>query len=175
MADTLSPWPPRNDQIVLLALTGVPTTEIGAQFGMSQRNVQLIFNDPRANEIKKIAKARFQEKLIETIEEELDVASKLALKVIKRTLAADISPFHKAKSNQDRVAIKTLEGRGFLRSEDRGSGIGYQVTPDQFNKLMTALGKADEAKDIDPFEVPQLMPAEIVESDEDEEGEEDVA
>jgi len=153
-------------------MTGTSAADVATQFKMSVRNVNMIFTDPRAGEIKKVAKARFQERVIETIEEELDVAAKLAVKVIKRTLNADISPMHKAKANQDRVAVKTLQGRGFFQAGDRSNGTGYQVTPEQFDKLMSALGKADEAQGIDPFaSIPEaeVLSDEVVEDEEDEE------
>ena len=169
-------WPLRNDQIVLMILAGSPAREVAAAYGLSERQVSSIFTDPRAADIKRLARERLQEKILETIEDELDVTSKLAVQVIKRTLEADIAPVHKAKANQDRVAIKVLQGRGFLRSEDRGAGAGFQVTNDQFDKLLTALGKADEAKNIDPFARPTIIEAELIDSSElTDEEKEDVA
>ena len=145
-------WPVRNDQIVLLLLAGMPQKEVAAQFEMTRQMISRIANDPRAEEIIRSAREAISEKLLDGIEDELDAATRLSMKVIRRTLDADISPVHKAKANQDRVAVSVLRGRGYLSQEGRSEEGGFKVSPAQFDRLVGALAKADAAKKIDPFE-----------------------
>ena len=155
-------WPLRNDQIVLLALSGTMTQEeIGEIFGMTRQNVALILKHDRAKEIIQIARARLRENLVDTIEGELDLASRAAVEVIKRTLNADISPVHKAKPNQDRVAVALLRGRGFMREEGKGAEGGLQVPADQFANFVESLRKADAAREIDPFAGQEVIDVEV--------------
>jgi hypothetical protein len=164
-------WPAWKDQVVLLHLLGGKTqkeiaealTESGRK--ITRQAVSAILRDPRAEELMRSTRARFQDAMIESIHDELDVASKLALKVVKRTLKANISPTHKAKANQDRVALKVLSGRGFLREETKGESAGLQVPADQWDKISKALEQSDRAKEI---EVVTIQDAEIIEETKDE-------
>jgi len=146
-------WPAWKDQVVLWSLGGrtqAEIVEILAAGGrkITRQGISKIINDPRAEEVIKIYRAKLREGLMETIHDELDVASQLALKAIKRTLEADIAPIHKAKPNQDKVALKVLAGRGFLREESRTSEQGLHVPPDAFSRLVDAMDRADAAKEI---------------------------
>lgn len=157
-------WPLRNDQIVLMALGGTSHKDIAAAHNITPQMVSKIVNDPRADEIVRIAKQKLRERIFTGMEENLDLAAKAALKVIQKTLDAEISPTHKAKANQDRVAIKMLQGRGFLGVE-RGEDSGFKMSPEQFGRLEKALQKADAASEI------EIRDAEytIVDDEEDEE------
>ena len=157
-------WSLRNDQIVLLALSGTMNQrELGEAFGISHQQISQILRDPRAEEIITVARTKLQESLVESIEDQLDLASQAAVRVIKRTLEADIAPKHRAKPNQDRVAIATLRGRGFLKEEGKGGDSSFQVPADQFEAFVKALKKADAASEIDPFAGQEVLEAEIVE------------
>ena len=146
-------WGIKNDQIVLMSLMpGMNHAEVARQFGCTRQHVSQLVKDPRAGEIIEIAKRKLREHLIEGIEGELDVMARLAVKVIRKTLEADIDPLHGAKANQDRQASKLLEGRGFLREEGKGAEGGMQMSQDQFERLMKGMEKADEVRGIDPFE-----------------------
>lgn len=157
-------WSLRNDQIVLLALSGTMNQrELGEAFGISHQQISNILSDPRAEEIITVARTKLQEHLVKDIEDQLDLASQAAVRVIKRTLDADIAPKHRAKSNQDRVAIATLRGRGYLKEEGKGGDSGFQVPAEQFNAFMEAMKKADKAQEINPFEGQEVLEAELVE------------
>lgn len=154
-------WSLRNDQIVLLVVAGTPHSEIAKQFGLTRQRVTQIMATAKAKEMVAQYRQRLQEHLLSSIEGQLDESAKLAAKAIKKTLEADISAFHKAKSNQDRVAIKLLEGKGFLnKKEERADDAAMQVTNEQFNKLMAAISKSDEAAKI------RVVEAEVIEEGE---------
>ena len=160
-------WPLRNDQIVLSVLGGRDREEVAEEHGLTHQQISNIVNDPRAQEIISAARARIKEVLLEDIEDQLDLSAQLSLKVIRRTLEADISPVHKAKSNQDRVALKLLAGRGFLRTESRDGEQGLQMSADQHKRLLEGMEKAMRVRAIDPFEDKEIVveDAEIVASD----------
>lgn len=157
----LSTWSARNDMIVMMAFSGHYTNgQIGEKFGITAAQVGNIVNDPRAKEVLDIARHRLREKLMEDIEDQLDLTAKASLKVLKRTIKANISPMHKAKINQDRVALKLLQGRGFLSTEARREEEGTKMSDDQFNALVAAIEKSDRAKQIPVLED---LEAEVVE------------
>lgn len=141
----------RNDQIVLRVLATGSLKDVAKEFELTAQQISVICNDPRGEEILRAARERVREKLLEGIEDQLDVAAKASLAVIKKTLDADIHPFHKAKPNQDRVALKVLGGRGFLRGDPQGDGAGYQISEDQFSRLVKAMQASDKVREIDPF------------------------
>jgi len=157
-------WPTRNDQIVLAVLAGATPADVARAFGMTRQNVAKILKSPMAQDVILAAKGKLREKLLEDIEDELDVMSKLALRKLRVTLDADITAVHKAKPNQDRVAMKLLEGRGFLRKE-RDDGGGFHMSEEQFGKLIQAMEKADAVQEIDPFSSPIEGEFELVEED----------
>ena len=164
MAQNLIRWPIRNDQIVMMRISGATQDEVAAAFGISKRQVRNIEQDPRAQEIVAQAKAKVQEKLIETMDEDLDLTAKLSLRVLRRTLEADINPIHQAKANQDRTAIALLRGRGFLSKDGESNQQGFQMSTEQSDKLLAAIAKSDRAAKVNPFEPPTIeVPCEVVE------------
>jgi len=161
-------WPLRNDQIVLLVLSGASQAAAGRTFDISRQAVGKILNDPRAKDIIRQARQKLHDRILESMDDQLDLASKLSLVKLKQTLDADISPYHKAKSNQDRVALKILAGRGFLPGDSRTEEGGLLMSGDQFAKLVSAMSKSDQAKQIDPFKVEEneiIVEAEVVEEE----------
>ena len=141
-------WPVRNDQIVLLLLGGMTQKEFA--------------NDSRALEVITAAREAITEKLLSDMDDQMTHAARLAIKSVRRTLEADISPVHKAKGNQDRVAVAVLRGRGFLTQENNEGEKSFVVTPAQFDRLVGSLAKADEAKKIDPFaDIPEVEAVEV--------------
>ncbi len=153
-------WPVRNDMIVLMLLGGATQKDVAEQFKLTKQHISKIANDPRAEAVIQQAREKITENLLGDMEEQLDLSSRLSAKVLNRTLNADISPVHKAKGNQDRVAVAILRGRGFLSQEDRADQ-GLKISPVQFDRIAKALAKADEAQKIDPFAgIPE---AEVVE------------
>ncbi len=163
--NSVSSWPLRNDQIVLRVLAVGRIKTVAEEFGLSVQQITNICKDPRGEEIIRAARERLREKLLENIEDQLDVAAKASLEVIKKTLDADIGVFHKAKANQDRVALKILGGRGFLRGDDRVDGGGTQLSEEQFGRLVKAMKASDEVRAIDPFEKEEEPDEIIVEAE----------
>lgn len=161
----------RKEQIIMFVLANPQMSydEIGEVFGMSKANVSAIMKSDDAKEIIQIARNRLREKLLEGVEGQLDLAAQAAVKVLKRTLDADISPVHKAKANQDRTAVAVLRGRGILKTEATTPNSGYQLSPEQMGRLERALNKADQAAQIDPFEGQTVIEAEVVDDDDIEE------
>ncbi len=152
--------------IVLMLLGGAKQADVAKEFGLTRQAVSKIAKDPRAEEVIRQARETITDKLLGDIDDQLDLASRLSMKVIRRTLAADISPTHKAKGNQDRVAVSILRGRGFLSKDGESGEQGFHITPAQFDRLTEALAKADAAKKIDPFEgIPEVK---AIEEDSDE-------
>lgn len=158
----VSTWPLRNDQIVLRVLATGSLKDVAKEFSLTAQQISVICNDPRGEEIIRAARERLREKLLEGIEDQLDVAAQASLKVLQRTLKADISPMHKAKPNQDRVALKILGGRGFLHGDPQGDGGGTQLSEEQFSRLVSAMKASDAVRGIDPFEKVEVQEAEIV-------------
>ncbi len=148
----LTDWPLRNDQIVLSVLGGRKQREVAEEHGLTHQQISNIIRHPKAEEIIAIARNKLRDKLLGEMEDKMDLAAQASLKVLQKTLNADISPVHKAKSNQDRVALKILSGRGFLRAEERGEDGGLQMTGDQHKRLMEGLAKASRVRQIDPYE-----------------------
>lgn len=147
-------WSARNDHIVLLyELAGLTQKEIGDRFGLSPQTISGIINDPRAAEIKETARKELRQRILNTVEDELTAMQKLSVKVLKKTLEADISPIHGAKPNQDRVALDLLKGMGFLSKEQERDGGGLTMTNEQFERFMEGIQKSDEAAQVDPFSV----------------------
>jgi len=160
-------WPLWKERVVILYMSGMTQQQVADHMEslghkLTRQAVSAIVRDPRAEELVEAAKAKFRETLITTIGEELDTASQLAVRAIKRTLEAEIHPIHQAKANQDRVAMKLLTGRGFLREDGHGEEAGYRIPPEQFGKLVKALEKSNRAK-----ETQELMPAEVVDEQSD--------
>lgn len=147
----LSAWTVRHDQICLLRATGTSERELAKTFNLARSTISNIVNDPRGQKIIELTRQKLRERIVEDVESQLDLATKASIKVLRRTLEADISPIHQAKANQDRVALKMLQGRGFLRTEQPGQGGGFQMAPEQFDRLVSAMAKADAAQGIDPF------------------------
>lgn len=144
-------WTTRNEHIALLWLTGKTQAEIAKMFGIHQSTVARIVGDPRVEELKARIREELRERVIDSVAAELDDAAQLAVRAIRRTLEADISPVHKAKPNQDRVALKVLQGRGHLAVVHEGETGSFQMSDDQFGRLMAAMSKADAAAKIDPI------------------------
>jgi hypothetical protein len=166
------PWPLWKDQVVLFYMSGMTQEEVATHMSgighkMTRQSVSNILKDPRAGEIIAAARSKFKEVLIEGIGDELDVASKLALKAIKKTLEAEIHPIHQAKANQDRVALKVLSGRGFLREDSRNEDAGLQVPPDQFERLVKAMERSNRAREQNPYEDYEDAEIEVIEDESD--------
>ena len=155
-------WPVRNDQIVLLLLGGMTQQEVADQYKLTRQAVSKIARDPRAAEIITHAREAITEKLLADMDDQMTHAARLAIKCIRRTLEADITPTHKAKGNQDRVAVAMLRGRGFLSQETNEGERSFLISPAQFDRLVGAMEKSDEAKKINPFEViPEVEAVEV--------------
>ena len=138
-------WPLRNDEIVLKVMADIPVVDVAKAYNMTPQNVTKIIRDPRAQEIIKLARSKFQEKLVQETEEKLGLLSKLSVDALKVTLEEEMEATAKAKPNQDRVAMKILEGRGFLKVDKSGS-TGLQVPVEIWDKLVDGLRKADEVQ-----------------------------
>lgn len=148
--------------IVLMHFVGgISHREIADHFDLSKSHVSNICRDPRAQQVIDEARTATREKLLGDIEARLDAAAHGAVRVIERTLDADISPVHKAKPNQDRVAIKVLEGRGHLNRDGNKESAGFQISGDQFERLMTGLKSGTRIQNIDPFEEPEIEDADF--------------
>ena len=155
-------WPIRNDQIVLLLLGGMTQKEVAGQFKLTRQAISKIANDPRATEVITAARESITEKLLSDMDDQMTHAARLAIKSIRRTLEADINPVHKAKGNQDRVAVAVLRGRGFLTQETAEGERSLQMTPVQYDRLLGAMKKSDEVKGIDPFaDIPEAEAVEV--------------
>lgn len=168
-------WPPWKDVLVLRAFSGQESLKaLAREFKVPYRVAQRVIADPRAEELRIRTRERIRENIMDSVEDQLDESTRKAVEVIRRTLNAEITAFHPAKANQDRVALKVLEGRGFL-STDRGQGGGLSMSEEQFDRLLAAIQKSDTASRVDPFSVREETPvveAEVVEEDVDmEEGE----
>lgn len=150
-------WPLWKEQVVFLILAGNTQQEVAdilekQGITISRQGISAIMQTEEAKGLVAAVKIKFRENLMTSIEEELDAASQLALRAVKKTLSADLTAIHKAKPNQDRVALKVLQGRGYLAVESPMREQSLQVPPEILGKLVTALEKSAQAKDIDPFE-----------------------
>lgn len=146
-------WSIRHDRVAMLYAAGVPIVEISKAVGFVVKTCQRIVDSEHGQKIVQTIRARLRERLLEDVEAQLDVTTKLSIQVIRRTLEADIPATHKAKPNQDRVAIKLLQGRGILKNDIGGSGTGgFSMSPEQFDRMMGAIGRSDQATAGDPFE-----------------------
>lgn len=144
-------WSPRNEHIALLWLTGKSQAEIAKMFNISQSTVSRVLKDPQTEELRVRIREELRSRVIDTVAAELDDAAQLAVRAIRRTLEAEISPVHRAKPNQDRVALKVLQGRGHLSILPEGDAGGMQMSDEQFGRLLSAMSKADKASKIDPI------------------------
>ena len=155
-------WPLRNDQIVLLVLGGMKQKEVAKEYNLTPQAVSKIIRDPRAEEVLTHARDAVLEKMLSGMDDQMTHAARLAIKCVRRTLEADITPTHKAKGNQDRVAVAVLRGRGFLSQETNEGERSFLISPAQFERLVGAMEKSDEAKKINPFEsIPEAEAVEV--------------
>ena len=155
-------WPLRNDQIVLLVLGGMKQKEVAKEYNLTPQAVSKIIRDPRAEEVLTHARDAILEKMLSGMDDQMTHSARLAIKCVRRTLEADIGPTHKAKGNQDRVAIAMLRGRGFLSQETNEGERNFLISPAQFERLVGAMEKSDEAKKINPFEsIPEAEAVEV--------------
>lgn len=151
---TIDNWSEKHTRVVeLYYLLGAGPAEIESNTGFSKSKIYRIIKDPRAKEIAETARAKILEKTSEDIAERVghkvnELRGKAA-DALDRTLSADINPLHKAKSNQDRVALKVLQGSGDLDSEREGDRGGIVMTPEMFDRLVTAFEKADRVSQMD--------------------------
>lgn len=148
-------WSPQFEQVVLLYVTGMPVSTIAKKFKLRASHVEEILAHEKARDIIESARRKLREKIQEDIGADLDNISKLATQRLRETLEASIPPLHRAKINQDRVALQILEGRGFL-NESPGRLGGIRISPEQLTKLVAAMEKAQLAG------VSELLPVEVV-------------
>jgi hypothetical protein len=166
-------WPLWKEQAVFLVLAGNTQQEVvdilsKQGINVTRQAISAMMKTDEAKSLVRVVKEKFRENLLESIEDQLDAAAKLALRSVKRTLSAEISPTHKAKPNQDRVAIKVLQGRGFLSVESETKNIAPQVPPEIWGKLVGALEKSARVGDVDVFaNSGPVVEAEIIEEEED--------
>lgn len=154
-------WGAMEDQIVLLYATGHFThKDLGNRFEIASDQVKRILGDPRAEEIRALAREKIREGLVRGVEDELPQLASYAVQCIKRTLMAEISPTHVAKANQDRVALKVLTGIGYLREDGTTPEGGITLSPEQHKSLIDAIDRSNRVKQADGVEE---MPAEVVE------------
>ena len=137
----------------MLFAAGVPISELAVAAGFSENHCRRILGTDHAKQIVQAIRIRLRERLLEDVEAQLDVSTKLSIQVIRKTLEADIPATHKAKPNQDRVAIKLLQGRGILKNDiGAGGNGGFSMSPEQFDRMMGAIERSDKATAGDPFE-----------------------
>lgn len=143
-------WTLRNEQIIIMRMAGATQEEIGKAFGISRKAVERIEKHPQAAIVEEEMRAALRERLLDDIESQLDQATRDSMKAIMVTVGAEMSAFHPAKSNQDRVALKVLEGRGYLGKEKNDEG-SVTLSSEQFSVLIEQMKKSDAAQQIDPF------------------------
>lgn len=136
-------------QMVILAMTGqfdIPT--LAKNFGLKQVEVEAVLSHPQADKIRKDAVARVREELLFQQDDLMVVMENLAFASLKRTLAANISPTHKSKPNQDRVALEFLKGRRVLSPQEEAAVPKVQLTAEQYDGLVGGMEKSDRIRDL---------------------------
>lgn len=163
------PWGDTQKRIVELHfLLGMPLGEIAGMLKVSKRTVKDVIEDPRTEEL--VAKVRDRmtdmqaENLAEQVKGRIDSLRVSAAGALQKTLTHDIHPLHKAKPNQDRVALKLLQGTGDLRDRSEEQKGGITLTETQFDRLLEGLTKADRVREIQVATGP-VVDAEIEEED----------
>lgn len=145
------PWSDTDQKIVEMHfILGIPKNEIAQSLSVPRRLVQRTINDPRTKELVKAARQKILERTSRDMDERVGHMVRGlrtdAAKALGRTLEADISPLHKAKPNQDRVALKVLQGTGDLVDKSEAEPGGITLTDDQFDRLLEGLQKADRVQ-----------------------------
>ena len=139
--------------VELFFLIGVPKREVAESVGVPVKVVEKTIKDPRARELVESARQKILEETSQDIKERVGhkvnrLRSKAA-EALDRTLSADINPLHKAKPNQDRVALKVLQGTGDLDDKSERETGGITLTEEQFDRLLDGLTKADRVAAMD--------------------------
>ena len=151
-AEEWETWAEKHDAIVYEHLRGLGDSDIAKRFGLSMKQVRAVLARPEALAIESAFRQQIAEKISDSVGERLIHATTRAVEVIEQTLEEDLTPGTAAKAHQDRVAIKVLEGQGFLTKDGEASRAGESLTPHDVNRLVEALTKADESKRLNNVE-----------------------
>lgn len=147
-------WKSRHTTVIALSVLGESNEAIAEKTGYTPQRVSQILNDPKGLELREEMEQRFRENLTEDVASRLERLAVKAVDALEETLSANISAIHKAKPNQDRVALKILEGQGHLRSEGTPGSGGIQLPPEMAGAFLKAIERANRVQEINAL--PQL-------------------
>lgn len=144
-------WSETDQKIVEMHfILGISIPEIADSLKVPRRLVKRTVEDPRTKELVKSARQKILERtsrdMTERVGHMVDGLRADAAKALAKTLEAEISPLHKAKPNQDRVALKVLQGTGDLVDKSETERGGITLSDDQFDRLLEGLSKADRVQ-----------------------------
>lgn len=160
--DKKTPFEAWEVQVVLLDMTGFFTAEdLAERFKKSVVTIQRRLRDPQAETIRAEARQKIKEKTEQEVIDEIPNLVKLAVKALKRTLEADITAVHKAKANQDKVALAVLTGSGLLKPEtaDEDKQGGLRMSPEQHKDIIAALEKSAKVRELHAIPMQELVTA----------------
>lgn len=147
--------------IVSLHIAGNPNKKIAAAVGITPERVSQVLSDPQAIAVIQRVKNSMRLKMEEDIEDKLVVLASESVDRIAETITHEFLPGSDEHEHQDRVAIKVLQGTGFLKKESPEGGGKTREVPSTrlLERLASALEKANTAVELQqeavdaPYEV----------------------
>lgn len=142
-------WTPKHDMIVNLHLAMKSHKEISAIIGDTEQRVCQVLKDPTARKLIERFRERVLEQVSESIEEELVVVAKKALKNVHETIGIEgLVHGTDFKKHQDRLSFDVLKGVGFLPGDREGQGDKTPSLSESLSKkLVAALERSNELEE----------------------------
>lgn len=151
-------WKPIHENVVQLHISGMKNKRIAKLCGLTKERVSQILCDPQARVIIRQRNLRVREELAKEMDGRLLILSERSVERLEETMDVAEQTGTDAKKHQDNVALKILQGRGFLtRTVDESRTRERQpIEASLLERLTSAMEKANKAREMheDDEEVP---------------------
>lgn len=138
-------WEPMYDQMVALSCTGMSNTAIAKRFGYTPQQVCNILTSDNGKIIKGLVTKHIQENLILDAKTRFAQNENRAIEIVHEVLH-NTDLLEKAPMAMYDRAIKFLEGRGTLESEEKKQAQRNPMIPAELvNKLIAGIALSNEA------------------------------
>jgi predicted transcriptional regulator len=149
-------WKPVHDQIIGLYLSGWEQKAIAEYLDMTQATVSRVISDPKGQAIIEGTQKKLREKMRHNIEDAILELSEKSVRNIAKTVNEDVPVMSKQKVHQDNVGFRLLAILGYDKASSAGAQASSSNQPllseEQGERLITAIQKADEAKEVHAIE-----------------------
>jgi hypothetical protein len=139
-------WSEQQEAIALLYAKGSEIDVIASALGLPKAVVASVLEDPRAIQTVQYFRAEVAKVLGEKVAPKLEALAFRAAQRIEETLDHTFVAGSQAKHHQDRLAMKLLEGKGFLKAQE--GETGETITRRDLEKFEASMRKALEAREL---------------------------